>query len=66
MSVSAGVNMSKLVGTGYGRDSSPPRDQLVPTYKAEASKAIVGGTTIVENYAFSGVHHIFDQVREQG
>jgi hypothetical protein len=36
---------------------------LVPTKQAEASRAIVGGTTIAENYAFVGVHHIFDQVR---
>ncbi|PNF16687.1 WD repeat-containing protein 13 [Cryptotermes secundus] len=34
---------------------------LVPTKQAEASRAIVGGTTIAENYAFVGVHHIFDQ-----
>lgn len=36
---------------------------LVPTKQAEASRAIVGGTSIAENYAFVGVHHIFDQVR---
>lgn len=35
---------------------------VVPTLQAEASRAIVGGTTIDENYAFVGVHHIFDQV----
>ncbi|CAG9768093.1 unnamed protein product [Ceutorhynchus assimilis] len=34
---------------------------LVPTKEAEASRAIVGGNSIAENYAFSGVHHIFDQ-----
>ncbi|XP_021919906.1 WD repeat-containing protein 13-like isoform X2 [Zootermopsis nevadensis] len=34
---------------------------LVPTKEAEASRAIVGGTSIAENYAFVGVHHIFDQ-----
>ena len=34
---------------------------LVPTKEAEASRAIVGGTSISENYAFVGVHHIFDQ-----
>lgn len=34
---------------------------VVPTYAAEASRAIVGGTSIEENYAFAGVHHIFDQ-----
>lgn len=36
---------------------------VVPTHQAEASRAIVGGTTIDENYAFVGVHHIFDQVK---
>ena len=36
---------------------------VVPTKQAKASRAIVGGTTIAENYAFVGVHHIFDQVR---
>lgn len=35
---------------------------VVPTKEAEASRAIVGGNTIAENYAFVGVHHIFDQV----
>lgn len=35
---------------------------VVPTRQAEASKAMVGGNTIAENYAFVGVHHIFDQV----
>lgn len=35
---------------------------MVPTRQAEASRAIVGGNTIAENYAFVGVRHIFDQV----
>lgn len=34
---------------------------VVPTKEADASRAIVGGNTIAENYAFVGVHHIFDQ-----
>jgi WD repeat-containing protein 13 len=38
------------------------RGEVVPTVDADASRAIVGGTTIQENYAFVGVHHIFDQV----
>ena len=46
-----------------GPHGPPPVGSVVPTQRAEASKAIVGGTTIGENYAFSGVHHIFDQVR---
>ncbi|XP_072044638.1 WD repeat-containing protein 13-like [Amphiura filiformis] len=34
---------------------------LVPTKNADASRAMAGGTTIAENYAFAGMHHIFDQ-----
>ncbi|XP_065221833.1 WD repeat-containing protein 13-like [Planococcus citri] len=34
---------------------------VVPTRHAEASRAIVGDNTISENYAFVGVHYIFDQ-----
>ncbi|XP_076043283.1 WD repeat-containing protein 13-like isoform X2 [Oratosquilla oratoria] len=49
------------LGSGQGPEAAPPAGGLVPTYRAEASKAIVGGTSIGENYAFSGVHHIFDQ-----
>ncbi|XP_044259302.1 WD repeat-containing protein 13-like [Tribolium madens] len=41
-----------------------PRGHLVPTKQAEASRALVGGTSIAENYAFVGVHHIFDQHSE--
>ncbi|XP_066947321.1 WD repeat-containing protein 13-like isoform X1 [Macrobrachium rosenbergii] len=44
-----------------GPHGPPPAGSVVPTQRAEASRAIVGGTTIGENYAFSGVHHIFDQ-----
>ncbi|XP_077973042.1 WD repeat-containing protein 13-like [Styela clava] len=33
---------------------------VVPTQQAEASRALVGGKSIAENYAFAGVHHIFD------
>ncbi|XP_050299427.1 WD repeat-containing protein 13-like isoform X2 [Anthonomus grandis grandis] len=40
---------------------SSTKETLIPTKEAEASRAIVGGTSIAENYAFSGVHHIFDQ-----
>lgn len=38
------------------------RKAVTPTKEAVASRAIVGGTTIAENYAFVGVQHIFDQV----
>lgn len=47
-----------------GPRAPPPPGSLVPTQRAEASRAIVGGTSIGENYAFSGVHHIFDQHRD--
>ncbi|XP_022907848.1 WD repeat-containing protein 13-like [Onthophagus taurus] len=40
------------------------KDVVVPTKQAEASRAIVGGNSIAENYAFKGVHHIFDQHNE--
>ncbi|KAF2900970.1 hypothetical protein ILUMI_05216 [Ignelater luminosus] len=43
---------------------SSPGNSVVPTKQAEASRAMVGGNTIAENYAFVGVHHIFDQHTE--
>ncbi|KAK7590372.1 hypothetical protein V9T40_001985 [Parthenolecanium corni] len=36
-------------------------NNVVPTRQAEASRAIVGDNTVSENYAFVGVHYIFDQ-----
>ncbi len=33
----------------------------MPTSVAEASRAMAGDTTLSENYAFAGMHHIFDQ-----
>ncbi|CAI6354635.1 unnamed protein product [Macrosiphum euphorbiae] len=33
----------------------------IPTTHAQASKAIVGNSTMEENYAFNNVHHIYDQ-----
>jgi len=36
---------------------------LIPTSQAQASKAIVGNSTMEENYAFNNVHHIYDQVQ---
>lgn len=41
-------------------DHRPP-GSLVPTSVAEASRAMAGDTTLSENYAFAGMHHIFDQ-----
>nr|AEB26709.1 WDR13 protein isoform 1 [Heteropneustes fossilis] len=38
-----------------------PPGSLVPTSVAEASRAMAGDTTLSENYAFAGMHHIFDQ-----
>ncbi|KAG1659529.1 WD repeat-containing protein 13 [Nymphon striatum] len=43
---------------------NPKSEGVVPTSAAAASKAIVGDTTIAENYAFAGVHHIFDIHKE--
>ncbi|KAM7295829.1 WD repeat-containing protein 13 [Ixodes scapularis] len=48
-------------GPTSNRRPSVADEGLVPTYAADASRAIVGGTSISENYAFAGVHHIFDQ-----
>lgn len=48
-----------------GPHGPPPVGSVIPTQRAEASRAIVGGTSIGENYAFSGMHHIFDQVGEE-
>ncbi|KAK3854623.1 hypothetical protein Pcinc_038914 [Petrolisthes cinctipes] len=58
---------SQALGCGQGESrvaASGPGSTVVPTQRAEASRAIVGGTSIGENYAFSGVHHIFDQHKE--
>ncbi|XP_043936244.1 WD repeat-containing protein 13 [Protopterus annectens] len=38
-----------------------PPGCVVPTSVAEASRAMAGDTTLSENYAFAGMHHIFDQ-----
>jgi len=34
---------------------------VVPTENAAASRSLVGGTSVAENYAFRGMHHIFDE-----
>ena len=36
---------------------------VVPTPLAEASRAMVGGRTLGENYAFAGMHHVFEHHR---
>ncbi|XP_071507787.1 WD repeat-containing protein 13-like [Diadema antillarum] len=41
-------------------DKEDDQMRLVPTRNADASKAMAGGTTLAENYAFTGMHHIFD------
>ncbi|CAH1274180.1 WDR5 [Branchiostoma lanceolatum] len=48
-------------GSGKFSLPSPTEDGLVPTRAAEASRAMVGDKTLDENYAFAGMHHIFDQ-----
>ncbi|XP_042893188.1 WD repeat-containing protein 13-like [Penaeus japonicus] len=62
MSRSMSLAMSQAGGQSLEGPHGPPQPgTVVPTQRAEASKAIVGGKSIGENYAFSGVHHIFDQ-----
>lgn len=48
------------------RNSLVSEEGVVPTRLADASRALVGGTSISENYAFTGVHHIFDQHKDAG
>lgn len=48
------------------RRTSAATDEVVPTRLAEASRAMAGDLTIGENYAFTGVHHIFDQHKDAG
>ncbi|XP_065162354.1 WD repeat-containing protein 13-like [Atheta coriaria] len=47
--------------SSVGSWKASPSGHVIPTIHAEASKAIVGGNTLTDNYAFKGVHHIFDQ-----
>ena len=46
-----------------GRPAAPPAGAgaLVPSARATASQAIVGGGSLGENYAFAGFLHVFDQ-----
>ncbi|KAI5700893.1 hypothetical protein M8J75_003907 [Diaphorina citri] len=50
-----------LSATNIWNEQVLSENEVVPTSQAEASRAIVGDTSISENYAFAGVHHIFDQ-----
>ena len=36
-------------------------ERIVPTIVADASRALVGDTTIGQHYAFQGMYHVFDQ-----
>ncbi|KAG8236566.1 hypothetical protein J437_LFUL017022 [Ladona fulva] len=56
--ISESPDIFKLQSSSY---LTAGHGEVVPTKQAEASRAIVGGNTIAENYAFVGVHHIFDQ-----
>ncbi|KAJ8919653.1 hypothetical protein NQ315_006180 [Exocentrus adspersus] len=59
-SISTSSNISKSVINEH-TIFSPTTGSVVPTKEAEASRAMAGGTTMAENYAFVGVEHIFDQ-----
>ena len=39
---------------------------IVPTEQADASRALVGDTTLSEHYSFAGVHHVFEQHSNAG
>lgn len=66
MSRSMSIAMSQPGSQGIEGPQGPPQPgSIVPTPQTKASRDIVGGTSIGENYAFSGVHHIFDQVRNE-
>ncbi|XP_046864031.1 WD repeat-containing protein 13-like isoform X2 [Xenia sp. Carnegie-2017] len=41
-----------------------PLHGVVPTKKAEASRKMAGDKSLGENYAFAGMHHVFDQHAE--
>ena len=45
------------------RASSMGASAVVPTQLADASRAMVGGKTLGENYAFAGMHHVFEHYR---
>ena len=54
------VNAGKSSRASSGGNLS---NSVVPTPLAEASRAMVGGKTLGENYAFAGMHHVFEHHR---
>uniref|UniRef100_A0A1B6CKI7 WD repeat-containing protein 55 homolog n=1 Tax=Clastoptera arizonana TaxID=38151 RepID=A0A1B6CKI7_9HEMI len=63
-SIRSNSRVSESFDFGVSEGISGKKDEgnsVVPTREADASRAIVGGNTIAENYAFVGVRHIFDQ-----
>ncbi|KAF6019186.1 WDR13 [Bugula neritina] len=56
------VRTQKLNDT-FQHSESTSKSGITPTVSAEASRAITGNKSLSENYAFSGMHHIFDQHR---
>lgn len=55
------VNAGKSSRASSGGNLS---NSVVPTPLAEASRAMVGGKTLGENYAFAGMHHVFEHHRD--
>ncbi|KAI0220358.1 WD repeat-containing protein 13 [Lamellibrachia satsuma] len=63
MASSVGRHSALGMGQGVCGPSTPrvSEESLTPTHCARASRAMAGDTTVGENYAFAGMHHIFDQ-----
>ncbi|XP_065836959.1 WD repeat-containing protein 13-like isoform X2 [Oscarella lobularis] len=58
------ASLSKLTIDSTPGGTAAGSQQLVPTKAATASRAMAGDTTLGENYAFAGMHYIFDQHSE--
>ena len=54
---------SRASSAGAAASSSATAAVVVPTQLADASRAMVGGKTLGENYAFAGMHHVFEHHR---
>ncbi|XP_062513797.1 WD repeat-containing protein 13-like isoform X2 [Corticium candelabrum] len=54
----SGGSLSRLI------DHNEQSLHVVPTSAARASRAMAGDTTLAENYAFAGMHYIFDKHSE--